>query len=159
MLIPVKEGLSGEIDLKEDDPDMIDNMLHFLYTSDYQDDADGGRPLLVNAKMYAVGDKYGIHALKTLAKDKFIAALGAGWDIVTFLEVLETVYSTTPASDRGLRDCLALTLKKHKNELHEHEGFVNLIKTKLADGEFAMDVINTWTEFQKPASTAVLMYT
>lgn len=104
MLITVKEGLSGEIDLKDDDPDMIGNMLSFLYTSDYQDDADDGRPLLVNAKMYAVGDKYDIPALKTLAKDKFAAGLGPNWDIATFLEVLETAYTNTPASDRGLRD-------------------------------------------------------
>ncbi|KAL8823987.1 MAG: hypothetical protein Q9191_005384 [Dirinaria sp. TL-2023a] len=150
MLITVKEGLSGQIDLKEDDPDMIDNMLYFLYTSDYQDDADGGRPLLVNAKMYAVGDKYDIPALKTLAKDKFAAGLGPNWDIATFLEVLETAYTNTPASDRGLRDCLAPVLLEHKNELHEHEGFAGLIKNNLGDGEFAMDVINIWT---KPVST------
>ena len=149
VLITAKEGLSGEIDLKDDDPDMVNNMLQFLYTSNYQDNADGGRPLLINANMYSIGDKYNIPTLKTLANEKFSAALSAGWDIVGFPEVIETVYTTTPSSDRGLRDCLAPVLLEHKKELHEHEGFVGLIKNKLADGAFAMDVINAWTEVQR----------
>ena len=148
VLMTAKEGLSGEIDLKDDEPDMVDNMLQFLYTSNYQDNADGGRPLLVNAKMYSIGDKYNIPTLKTLATEKFSAALGASWDIVGFPEVIETVYTTTPGSDRGLRDCLAPVLVEHKKELHDHEGFVGLVRNKLADGDFAVDVINVWTGHQ-----------
>ncbi|KAG7007343.1 hypothetical protein G7Y79_00010g028440 [Physcia stellaris] len=140
---------SGEINLQEDDPDMVDNMLRFLYTSDYRDDANGDRPLLVNAKMYSLGDKYSIEALKELAEYKFSDALDAGWDIVSFPEVIDAVYNTTPASDRGLRDRLTPVLLEHKEELHEHEGFNSLITGKLADGDFAMDVINAWTEFEK----------
>ena len=126
---------------------MVDNMLRFLYTSNYRDDADGDRPLLVNAKMYGLGDKYDIEALKHLAKEKFSVALDAGWDIISFPEVIDTVYSTTLASDRGLRDCLTAVLLKHKGELHEHEGFNSLITGKLADGDFAMDVIHAWAGF------------
>ena len=99
--------------------------------------------------MYGLGDKYNIDALKDLAEGKFSIALGAGWDIVSFPEVIETVYSTTLASDRGLRDCLTPVLLEHKEELHEHEGFNSLITGKLADGDFAMDVINAWTEFDE----------
>ena len=150
LLTDFKEGKSGEITLQEDDPDMVDNMLRYLYTSDYRDDANGDRPLLVNAKMYSIGDKYSIEALKELAEYKFSDALDAGWDIVSFPEVIDTVYNTTPASDRGLRDRLTPVLLEHKEELHEHEGFNSLITGKLADGDFAMDVINAWTEFEKP---------
>ena len=138
---------------------MVDNMLRFLYTSDYQDDAEGGRPLLVDAKMYAIGDKYGIDALKSLAKKKFSDALDAGWDIVSFPEVIETVYTTTITSDRGLRDCLAPVLLEHKDDLHEHEGFIGLIKDKLSDGEFAMDVINAWAEFDVSDKATASKYT
>ena len=155
----IKEGVSGEINLQEDDPDMVDRMLCFLYTSDYQDIAQGGRPLLVDAKMYAIGDKYGINGLKSHAKAKFSDALDAGWDIVSFPEVIETVYTTTPASDRGLRDCLAPVLLEHKEELRGHEGFVSLIKNKLSDGEFAMDVIHAWTEFSRSEKDSSKTYT
>ena len=155
----IKEGVSGEINLQEDDPDMVDKMLCFLYTSDYQDDAGGCRPLLVDAKMYAIGDKYRINALKSLANTKFSDALDAGWDIVSFPEVIETVYTTTPASDRGLRDCVAPVLLEHKEELHGHEGFVSLIKNNLSDGEFAMDVIHAWTEFSSPEKGSSKTYT
>lgn len=143
-LTPRKEGASGEITLQEDDPDMVDRMLHFFYTSGYQDDLEGARPLLVNAHMYAIGDKYRIEALKGLAEEKFLQALDAGWDIVSFPEVIVTVYTTTLPSDRGLRDCLMPVLVKHKRELHGHEGFNSLIKDKLSDGEFALDVIHAW---------------
>jgi speckle-type POZ protein len=158
-LIAGKEGISGEINLQEDDPEMVDNMLRFLYTSDYQDDAEGGRPLLVNAKMYAIGDEYRIEALKKLAKTKFSEAFNAGWDVVSFPEVIETVYITTPATDRDLRDCLTPVMLEHKEELHEHEGFVGLIKDKLSDGEFAMDVIHAWTEFRGSKKDSSNTYT
>jgi len=158
-LIAWKEGISGEINLQEDDPDMVDNMLRFLYTLDYQDGAEGGRPLLVNAKMYAIGDKYCIEALKKLAKTKFSEALDAGWDIVSFPEVIETVYTTTPATDRDLRDCLTHVLLEHKEELYEHEGFFGLVKDKLSDGEFAMDVIYAWTEFRSSKKDSSNTYT
>lgn len=147
VLMVIKEGVSGVIDLQEDDPNMVSNMLRFLYIQDYQDDYGGDRPLLVNANMYAIGDKYRIDDLKNLAKRKFSDALEAGWDIVSFPEIIETVYSTTLPSDRGLRDCLTPVLLKHKEELHKHEGFIGLVKDKLADGEFAMDVIHAWTTF------------
>ena len=158
-LIAFKERISGEINLQEDDPEMVNNMLCFLYTSGYQDDAEGGRPLLVDAKMYTIGDKYSIKALKSLAKAKFSDALDAGWDIVSFPEVIETVYTTTPTSDRGLRDCLAPVLLEHKEELHRHEGFVSLVKNKLSDGEFAMDVIHAWTEFSSSKNASSISYT
>ena len=147
LLISIKEGPSGQIRLQEDDPDMVHNMLRFLYTLTYQDDASGRKRLSTNANMYAIADKYRIDALKDLARDKFSRILDAGWDITDFLEVIETVYTTTPASDRGLRDRLAPVLLEHKDELHDNEVFVSLIKDKLSDGEFAMDVIHAWTEF------------
>ena len=122
-------------------------MLHFLYTLDYEDDVDGARPLLVNAEVYGLGEKYNIPCLKILARDKFMGALHAGWDITSFPEVIETVYTTTPASDFALRLCLTPILQKHKDELIEHQGFKDLIMNKLADGEFAMDVIRAWVKF------------
>ena len=129
-------------------------MLRFLYTSSYADDADGNRPLLVDAKVYALAVKYDIGALKDLAKEKFAEALGDSWDIVSFPEVVETVYSTTLASDRGLRDYLVPVIVEHKAELREHEGFIGLVlKNKLADGEFALDVIDAWSGF-KSSGTA-----
>lgn len=131
---------------------MVDHMLRFLYTSNYLDNAEGSRPLLVDAKVYAMADKYDISDLKHLAQEKFAAALNAGWDIVSFPDVVETVYTTTLASDRGLRDNLAPVFLEHKAELRGHEGFMGLVKSKLADGEFSVDVIDAWTGFGKKDS-------
>lgn len=106
---------------------MVDHMLRFLYAFDYDDYADGARPLMVNATMYGLGEKYNIQTLKAHAKDKFLAALKAGWDIFSFPEVVKTVYSTTPASDRGLRCSLKPLFLEHKEDLREHDDFVSLI--------------------------------
>ena len=149
MLTDSKEGKSGEINIKEDNPDMVDHMLRFLYTSDYRDDANGDRPLLVNAEVYGLGDKYNIDALKDLAKGKFSIALGGCLDIVSFREAIEIVYSTTPASDRGLRDCLTHALLLDRQKAHELEDFNSLIRGELADGDFATDLINAWMEFRE----------
>lgn len=119
-------------------------MLRFLYASDYPDNAEGSDQLLVNAKVYALADKYQIGPLKDLAKEKFSAALKSGWDIVNFPEVIEAVYRTTLASDRALRDCLAPFMKKHIEELRKHKGFMGLVSDRLADGEFADGFIDAW---------------
>ena len=125
---------------------MIDHMLRFLYTSDYPDDADDSRPLLVNTKVYALADKYQITALKDHAKKKFKTALSWSWDIISFPEVVGMVYTTTLASDRGLRDCLVPFMTKHKEKLRESKAFMGLVRGRLADGEFAVDFIDAWAE-------------
>ncbi|KAG7009190.1 hypothetical protein G7Y79_00003g010580 [Physcia stellaris] len=121
-----KEGASRILALEEDDADMVDHMLRFLYTSYYPNDADSGQQLLVNATVYALADKYQITALKNLAKYKFESALHSGWDIVNFSEVVGMVYTTTLASDRALRDCLAPFLVRHKKDLRENEAFMGV---------------------------------
>lgn len=124
---------------------MVDHMLRFLYTSYYPNDADSGQQLLVNATVYALADKYQITALKNLAKYKFESALHSGWDIVNFSEVVGMVYTTTLASDRALRDCLAPFLVRHKKDLRENEAFMGLVRGRLANGELAVDVIDAWS--------------
>lgn len=145
-----QEGVSCEIELKEDDPAMVEEMLRFLYTSDYKADSGEDYQLSINAKMYAMGEKYSINSLKDLAKAKFSKCLTPGQDLEEFfdifLEAVDLVYTTTPASDRGLRDCLTPILAAHKETLRKLPDFVNLIKGQLSDGDFAMDVINVWAE-------------
>jgi hypothetical protein len=60
--------------------------------------------LRLNARVYAIADKYGTGGLKSLAQHKFEVRLHE-IDLETdVFAVINEVYSSTPDSDRGLRD-------------------------------------------------------
>ncbi|MCJ1379277.1 hypothetical protein MMC17_002378 [Xylographa soralifera] len=72
---------------------------------DSEVDEVGRSSSLRHATMYAIGDRYDIVPLKNLAKSKFSATVYEGGPCTdTFPELLEYVYTSTPDSDRGLRD-------------------------------------------------------
>ena len=64
--------------------------------------------------MYSAGEKYGINGLKNVASESFATLLrGREWhtewcssaiSIGSLGEAIKLVYSSTPASDKGLRD-------------------------------------------------------
>ena len=61
-------------------------------------------PLSIHADMYALGDKYQVKGLQHLAASKFKASLASHWDSPDFITAVQTVYSSTPDSNRLLRD-------------------------------------------------------
>ncbi|KAK5011825.1 hypothetical protein LTR60_004694 [Cryomyces antarcticus] len=76
------EAESGVIDLDADDPNAVEAMLRFYYTSSYNEDdkidAESGvvvPRMLLNARVYTVADKYNILELKNLSKAKFKLAV------------------------------------------------------------------------------------
>lgn len=114
-----QEGLSKRIDLKEQDPHLAARMLQHLYGFDYSahktsigDDEEPSyvSELHTHAEMYALGDEYDIKELKEEALWKFQKAIdamkGHSEELPNILEVIPTVYATTPDSDRGLRDAI-----------------------------------------------------
>jgi len=58
-----------------------------------------------NVIMYAMADRYDIAPLKDLAKSKFAACEGSSWSR-ELPNLIELVYTSTPETDRGLRDAL-----------------------------------------------------
>jgi hypothetical protein len=106
-------------------------MITYLYTLDYDDSsahdasATGGdisegkgelslegstsqlfTSLLLNVRVYAIAEKYNIQGLKNVAQLKFTAQLRRTCVEKQLLSVIEEVYTTTTAKDRGLRDPL-----------------------------------------------------
>lgn len=72
------------------------------------------RELNIHAQMYALADKYGIHGLKDLARTKFAAAASNHWDCSGFPLAMQTVFTTTPDDDNGLRDVVINILGQHR---------------------------------------------
>ncbi len=73
--------------------------------------------LVVHAKVYALAAKYLISGLKALALRKFEAATQNNWARDDFLDAVQEVYTSTLASDRGLRDAVVKTLYEHRDLL------------------------------------------
>ena len=94
-------------------------MLQQLYTFDYpghkisigdEEEPSHVSELHTHASMYALGDQYDISDLREEALWKFKRSMGTieghSARLTSEVEVIPTIYSTTPSSDRGLRDAV-----------------------------------------------------
>lgn len=87
---------TGIIDLAEDQAELVESMLQFLYFRDY---SEGPHPLLFNAKMYAIAQKYEIPALEHLAARKYENTLETDWDTSQFVESLRFTHERASNTD------------------------------------------------------------
>ncbi|KAL8960478.1 MAG: hypothetical protein Q9183_005458 [Haloplaca sp. 2 TL-2023] len=98
---------------------------------------------LNNALVYALAEKYNIKDLKDVSRTKFAArALNGSWNGTDILTTINTVYSTTPAGDRGLRDSILSVYARNHSRLLQNPELPTLL-TK--DSELALDVLKTVT--------------
>lgn len=157
---PIQEGISHVIELKEDDPTLLRQVLLACYTCSYDDTVggDNNSELDNNARIYAMADKYDMPFLKKLATATFQARLDdndnddGGGPMLTpgFRKAVRTIYTTTLSSDRGLRELLVPVVKRHRKALVRDAAFLDLIKSGFADGGFAEDVIVALAQLQDP---------
>lgn len=105
-----KEAQTGTINLEDDDPDAVRMMIHYLYHFDYPIvDTNVAVPDItpkLHAKVYALGEKYGIPRLKDLAAKKFNDTAQAV-DPEPLLDGIFEAYTSTIDTDRDLRDVAA----------------------------------------------------
>ena len=143
----MQEGYTKTIELKDDNPEMVNQMLRFFYDWDYDDSNDGKDAFSFNAGMYSMGDKYDAPALRDLAKFKFSSAL-RNFDISvtpSLLKAIRIIYRTTLPSDKKLRAMLVPVLVKYKYSFRNDEDFMALVRSDFADGDFTVDVLDAWT--------------
>lgn len=152
-----QEGISGEVILHDDDPELVDKMLRWCYSREY-DASSGTYPYYDNKRLdeekrcerletdlvghvnvYALADKYGIQALKEVVAIKFCAALPGVWNLQVKpqfvdlnVKVAEVLYKTTPSTDCGLRNILLDFLEKDNSYFAKNEQFLKLSKSGLA---------------------------
>lgn len=128
----------------EDDPDIVDRMIDYLYRLDYDDQPNSaskkpsdGR-LVTNSLVYALADKYEIWSLKEVAKTKIAKLINEEWNDDSFLAAVETAWTTTPQSDRGLRELFIPVLREHKTELITKEMYIEAVRSI---GDLAVDMM------------------
>ena len=136
-----QEALFQVIEIREEDPALLQETLRACYTGIYDDSVSGDNKLDFNARMYAMADKYDIPFLKDLSKSMFTAQLYGPLTVPQFLDAVQTIYTSTLSSDRGLRDLLVPSLIKNRILLSKEEVFLDLVRSGFADGDFAVDVI------------------
>jgi hypothetical protein len=146
----VQEALDGKIDLPDDDPGAVGAMISYLYCPDYQNGIDsstvGEDPadfiqapetcpeLVAHARVYILAEKYLIGGLKTLALRKFTTSVHDHFNVDSFLQAMEEVYSTTLESDKGLRDIIIRTLYQQRHLLDRKE--IQVILKDLGEATF-----------------------
>ncbi len=146
----------GVIELKEDDFHIVETMLYFMYTFDYDESRkDTGQvsPMLFHVQVYGTADKYGVMPLRSVAKVMFNKAVRTCWDMDDFARVIAEVYSSTPSTDRGLRDIVVEVAHEHIEALLKKVDFRVVLEETAG---FAADV--TQLMVQKIRSSTNTMY-
>jgi hypothetical protein len=92
--------------------------------------------MICNVRVYRVADKYGVAALKQLAKEKFDHTTRTCWDMDDFPHVITDVYDTSQCQE--LRETIAHVSHKHMETLLKKDNFLRVLEE--ASG-FAADLI------------------
>ena len=150
-LTHAQEGILGHISLEDDEPELIGKMLHYLYKCDYPNGAGETGPLVLNASIYALGDKYDIRHLEHLARHYFSDFLEVkAFNNEDFSNAVTITYNTTPPSDRGLRDCIIPKIKHHWSELRADEKFMDVVRSNC---DLAIDLVDLCTASNDEATS------
>lgn len=133
---------------------MVYRMLQHLYMQDYtvslfhdafwsSNDFWAVTRLHVHAHMYSLGDKYDIPSLKKEARQRFSKDVIIPGDkkseTLTLLSVVNLIYTSTPDSDRGLRNLVVRQIYQRYAIASKH--FVDDFETALQVPHFARDSI------------------
>lgn len=79
--------------------------------------------MLFHIQIYAIGNIYGVDGIKDLAESRFKKLAWTSWGCPTFPDAIQTIYNTTPETDRGLRDVAVEIAAAHMEELLEKDGY------------------------------------
>lgn len=102
-------------------------MFDFMYLRTYEDtmtSSDGSRlarddRLCLHADVYALGEKYGIPALKEASPLKFEVEASTFPRSARFQDAITIVFTSTADHDRALRDVVVRVLCRHRDSLLE----------------------------------------
>lgn len=139
--------------MNDDEPSIVDKMMIYLYTLDYDDHRSSSlaKPaeakvtaydpasLLVNAKVYIIAEKYEIEALKKLACTKYGEVLPNTWNTSIFSESASHLYENTVETDRMLRDVIVQGASDNVKNLLDRGEFVEMLKSH---GDIATEIMH-----------------
>ncbi len=128
---------------------MVEQMLLYIYTKDYESIAPAEVPLdhvlAHHIDMYTMADKYDIPGLRKLCVEKFSVGMKKPSEVINFPSLIRLIYESTPENDRGLRDVISKVAREHLAELIKNDDFAEVLKSV---GAFAHDILRNavWRE-------------
>ena len=157
-LIILQESSTNAINLTEDGLNLVSRMIDCLYRGTYNDfdaTADGQSwksASQLHAAMYALGDKYDMAVLKetALSKYKTHASNTGAQDLLGFLESIAIVYSSTPESERTLRDAATEKIKMNPTRFLKDDVKAAFQKVVMEVPEFSWDLHQHWMTWIEP---------
>lgn len=119
--------------MHDDDPFVVQAMLHYMYKSNYDDDSGNnpGRctPLEFNVQVYALADKYQVEGLKGLAVKKFEKLCKDSWTPQDFTSALRVMYGGLfPPHDTTMRKLAIDQATSHMGELLKTAEFTKMLE-------------------------------
>ncbi|KAK4979742.1 hypothetical protein LTR42_000049 [Elasticomyces elasticus] len=100
------EATENVVTLHEDQPEVIDQMIEYMYKNDYKDDDSDIDPRVFNVRMVAVAEKYFVDNLAQVAIGKVAEQVNEGMSSSGWADAIEVAYATTADSNHELRDTL-----------------------------------------------------
>ncbi|KAK5709695.1 hypothetical protein LTR17_019571 [Elasticomyces elasticus] len=114
-----KEANDGVVEIHDDNPTVIDKMIHYIYKTEYEDADTELAPVLLNVRIVAAAEKYFVKFLAPLAVSKLNYHVEDSWETEAFADAIAEAYTTTHDSDRELRDTLLKVVVEHAHELFD----------------------------------------
>jgi hypothetical protein len=167
----LQEAKSGVISLEEEDPQIFERVVKFMYTSDYSNSLDSAttatavtastnsgtvpRDLIVHTRVYISAEKWDIPALKNLAAKKFEDALLLEGETSSFAESLRLMFEETPENDRLLKDVALKFAGNNYKELISMGEFKAMCKK---NGEVAIEVLTAVATAAAASSLSLSFY-
>lgn len=166
-LMKQQESSSNTIDLTADGISLVSRMIHCMYYGTYGNldeiagdvtwycgkkfgwivgDLDWESEHQLHAAMYALGEKFDITGLKDVALVKFeqLATKTKARNLHRFVESIPMVYSSTPDSDRRLRDATIEIIKASPSSFVHKDVKASFQKVISEVPDFSWDLHQCW---------------
>ncbi|KAI5356832.1 putative BTB/POZ domain-containing protein [Septoria linicola] len=118
-----KEGEDGVYSMKEQDPQVVEALIRYLYTFEYGDDGNGQGDvagIVFDVRVFIVADKYFVKPLCQLAAKKFEERCKSEWASADFAKALSELYEN--GADYELFKTIAVsTIKDHASQIFDAE--------------------------------------
>jgi len=95
-------------------------------------------PLVTNAKVYILGDKYDIPSLKDVAARKYQEIIKDMWNHHTFGESAKIVYDNIVSENDALKKAIVEVITENKSQLLKRDDFISVLRS---NGDIAADLL------------------
>ena len=145
-LIDGLQKAKGNFITLEGDPVVVEAMLRYIYILDYDSEAAIAihPPMLLDANLHILADKYEVPGLVKLAESKFENHAQAAWNTAAFAMAAHVVYVVGTNRQAKLRESIIKAASQHAKALYQEDfgaSFRHVAKTVASVGSDLAEAI------------------